>query len=384
MASLCWKEQSADKLTRGMSAKALVMDEIWLKGPSWLLEPNIPYNNLSDPIDTDLELKEEKRKRLHHAGVCETLTQIRETSWIPCGRQTVKSCLKKGLICRRFKVRHGNQITAPLPENRIQVEFQFETVGINCSRPVYTKNDEKAYISLFTCAVTRAIHLEVVSSLSIEHFILAFRRFIARRGICPRVNSDSARTFKSADIDLKKLYMNICELDVHNYFGKKVEKGVSSSVKGANLNKNFNVKTQFNLNDIVLLSEEKVPQQLWRLGKIIEIHKGRDVEEARKLAKENTIKYHEKNKIKYDARLIDSLFEPDNIVIYEEFNYLNRRKLPPVFSGSYEIVQKLSDVNYEITKPNVLTKKPTEIVHASKLRTYYPSEELKLSREGLS
>ncbi|GFW64477.1 retrovirus-related Pol polyprotein from transposon 17.6 [Trichonephila clavipes] len=32
------------------------------------------------------------------------------------------------------------------------------------------------------------------------------------------------------------------------------------------------------------------------------------VEEARKLATENTIKYHEKNKIKYDARFIDSPF----------------------------------------------------------------------------
>ncbi|GFT19899.1 transposon Tf2-6 polyprotein [Trichonephila clavipes] len=105
------------------------------------------------------------------------------------------------------------------------------------------------------------------------------------------------------------------------------------------------------------------------------------VEEARKLAKENTIKYHEKNKIKYDACFIDSPFEPGDLVIYEEFNYPNRRKLSPIFSGPYEIVQKLSDVNYEVTKPNALTKKPTEIVHVSKLRTYYPPEELKLSHE---
>ncbi|GFX83025.1 transposon Tf2-8 polyprotein [Trichonephila clavipes] len=105
------------------------------------------------------------------------------------------------------------------------------------------------------------------------------------------------------------------------------------------------------------------------------------VEEARKLAKENTIKYHEKNKIKYDACFIDSPFEPGDLVIYEEFNYPNRKKLSPIFSGPYEIVQKLSDVNYEITKPNALTKKPTEIVHVSKLRTYYPPEELKLSHE---
>ncbi|GFW29443.1 hypothetical protein TNCV_743851 [Trichonephila clavipes] len=103
------------------------------------------------------------------------------------------------------------------------------------------------------------------------------------------------------------------------------------------------------------------------------------VEEARKLAKENTIKYYEKNKIKYDARFIDSLFEPGDLVIYEEFNYPNRRKLSPIFPGPYEIVQKLPDVNYEVTKPNALTKKPTEIVHVSKLRTYYPPEELKLS-----
>ncbi|GFU59505.1 hypothetical protein TNCV_1515721 [Trichonephila clavipes] len=46
-----------------MSAKALVKGEIWIRGPAWLLEPNIPYNNLSDPIETDLDLiKEEKRK----------------------------------------------------------------------------------------------------------------------------------------------------------------------------------------------------------------------------------------------------------------------------------------------------------------------------------
>ncbi|GFT61952.1 transposon Tf2-6 polyprotein [Trichonephila clavipes] len=105
------------------------------------------------------------------------------------------------------------------------------------------------------------------------------------------------------------------------------------------------------------------------------------VEEARKLAKENTIKYHEKNKIKYDARFSDSTFEPVDLVIYEEFNYPNRRKLSAIISGPYEIVQKLSDVNYEITKPNALTKKPTEIGHVSKLRAYYPPEELKLSHE---
>ncbi|GBM88879.1 hypothetical protein AVEN_134141-1 [Araneus ventricosus] len=99
-------------------------------------------------------------------------------------------------------------------------------------------------------------------------------------------------------------------------------------------------------------------------------------EEARTLSEQNTIKYHDKNKIKYDAHFIHFPFKTGDIVLYEEFNYPNCRKLSQVFSGPYEVVKKLSDVNYEITKPNALTKKPNEIVHASKLRTYEPPEEL--------
>ncbi|GBM46537.1 hypothetical protein AVEN_17925-1 [Araneus ventricosus] len=312
------KFNPADKLTRGISAHALVNDEIWFSGPPWLLQINVPYNKSSD-------------------------------------------------------------------------------VGIDFAGPIYTRNTDKAYIALFTCAVTRAIHLEVVSSLSTEHFLLAFRRFISRRGICHTVNSDNAMTFKSADIELKRLYMNICEPEVQNYFGKKgikwqyiveraawwggywermvqitkialrkilgralvsfeelqtilaeIEAIINSrpltyvynepnepfpltpanfltgrrltalpnwsgkrnielfkgkkelikrylyrekilnnfwkrwkreyllQLKGANLNKNVNVKTEFNVNDIVLIGEEKVPRQLWKLGKVIDVHKGRD------------------------------------------------------------------------------------------------------------
>ncbi|GFY40081.1 integrase catalytic domain-containing protein [Trichonephila inaurata madagascariensis] len=59
------------------------------------------------------------------------------------------------------------------------------------------------------------------------------------------------------------------------FFGKDGKKYLLQ-LKSANLNKNVNVKTQFNISDIVLLVEEKVPRQLWRLRRIIEIHKERD------------------------------------------------------------------------------------------------------------
>lgn len=71
---------------------------------------------------------------------------------------------------------------------------------------VKTSNStSKAYIALFTCAVTRAIHLELVSSQSTENILLALKKFIARKGLCKVIYSDNVKTFKRTDQDLKKL-----------------------------------------------------------------------------------------------------------------------------------------------------------------------------------
>ena len=42
--------------------------------------------------------------------------------------------------------------------------------------------ESKCYGVVFTCLITRVVHLEVAGNLSTESFILALRRFIARRG----------------------------------------------------------------------------------------------------------------------------------------------------------------------------------------------------------
>lgn len=108
-----------------------------------------------------------------------------------------KGCVQKCFICKRTRVKAGQQISAPLPRERIDTLQAFETTGVDFAGPLYTKpNNEKAYIALFTCAVTRAVHLELVSCMSTEVFLLAFRRFISRRGVCSVIYSDNARTFK--------------------------------------------------------------------------------------------------------------------------------------------------------------------------------------------
>ena len=60
--------------------------------------------------------------------------------------------------------------------------------------------------------------------------------------------------------------------------------------------------------------------------------------------------------------------------MYEEFHYLNSRKLTSPYSGPNKILKQLSDVNFEIDKPSPHFQRNFKIVHSSKLRYYNPPE----------
>ncbi|XP_035205391.1 uncharacterized protein LOC118180395, partial [Stegodyphus dumicola] len=59
---------------------------------------------------------------------------------------------------------------------------------------------------LYTCALYRAIHLELITSLSTDAFLLSFRRFVARRGRPRVVYTDNGTNFRGA-------YNNFLEID---------------------------------------------------------------------------------------------------------------------------------------------------------------------------
>ncbi|GFT48824.1 integrase catalytic domain-containing protein [Trichonephila clavipes] len=59
----------------------------------------------------------------------------------------------------------------------------------------FLKENKKCWIVLFTCVIYRAVHLELITSLSTDSFILAFRRFIARRGRPTTIYSDNEKNF---------------------------------------------------------------------------------------------------------------------------------------------------------------------------------------------
>ncbi|GFW51728.1 integrase catalytic domain-containing protein [Trichonephila clavipes] len=105
-------------------------------------------------------------RSLMHAGVLTTLAQLREKFWIPKGRRVVRAILRQCIKCKRLTAGKVNPDPAPLPPDRIHRVAAFQITGADLAGPLSIRGGSKAWIVLFTCAVYRAVHLELVSSLS--------------------------------------------------------------------------------------------------------------------------------------------------------------------------------------------------------------------------
>ena len=147
-------------------------------------------------------------ERVMHNGIGDTLTELRARFWVTRGRQTVRKVVSKCSVCKKIQgLSYKAPQPPPLPEYRVSDEFAFTQVGVDFAGPlhvrdIYAKNTtlNKAYITLFTCTSSRAVHLELVSNLTAVCFLNALIRFKARRGTPALIVSDNGKTFKDARI----------------------------------------------------------------------------------------------------------------------------------------------------------------------------------------
>ncbi|KAG1656183.1 hypothetical protein GQR58_024091 [Nymphon striatum] len=141
-------------------------------------------------------------KSLLHCGVSQLIVAARERFWIPSSRRLAKKIKSSCVVCSRYDKRSCNEICAPLPADRIIQSPPFCVTGVDHCGPFQLKGSRvKHYICLFSCATTRAIHLELADSLYTEEFIICFRKFISRRGIPQKMYSDNATNFVKASKD---------------------------------------------------------------------------------------------------------------------------------------------------------------------------------------
>ena len=139
-------------------------------------------------------------ERVGHVGMSHTWATIRQKFWIIKGAATVRNVLGQCLLCKRRNARAGQQIMSDLPKGRAMV---------------------KRWGCLFTCMTVRAVHIELVFSLSADSFINALRRFIGRRGKPWEITSDNGTNFVAADKELRHSIQNLNNLTVGNYLRQR-------------------------------------------------------------------------------------------------------------------------------------------------------------------
>ena len=140
--------------------------------------------------------------RYYHSGFKLTLALVRQFFWAISLKKILRSRLRKCVECNRYGGKTYSPEMGDLPEYRLNITKPFENTGLDFAGPVIVrpyrgkgKISLKGYIAVFICLVTRAINLELVTSLSTESLILAMKRFVAKRGQCKNIYSDNGRNF---------------------------------------------------------------------------------------------------------------------------------------------------------------------------------------------
>ena len=158
------------------------------------------------------KLVEFQHKFLKHGGVQSMVTSLRGSYWIVGLRRIAKGVKRNCVPCCRIDALPCNAPVAPLPQLRATEAPPFSITGLDNAGPVYCVDlpGKKLYILLLTCAVVRAVHLELVDSMSTEDFLLGLRRFSARRGLPSVIYSDNGSNFACGEKELRSYFGHLC------------------------------------------------------------------------------------------------------------------------------------------------------------------------------
>lgn len=161
---------------------------------------------------TELLIRQYHEERLHD-GPSGLLAAIRQRFWLTNARSVIRKVTRSCIPCFKVKPRGVQPLMGNLPENRVTAVSPFELTGVDYAGPVIVKEGKykpkhvKAYIALFVCLTTKAIHLELVSDLTTEAFLAALDRFVNRRGLVHKIMSDNATNFAGASKELHQLFL---------------------------------------------------------------------------------------------------------------------------------------------------------------------------------
>ena len=166
---------------------------------------------------------------VHHQGRHLTHGAIQNAGFfLEKGTKSVRRFLDNCIVCEKLRGTLLEQKMADLPSDRLEEVPPFTNSGMDVFGPLHitdgnatrrTNATKKVWGILFTCLVSKAVHIEPLPSLDTPSFINAFRRFYAIRGNCKILRSDQgtnfmgARNLKESSVLLSSLETEILSKD---------------------------------------------------------------------------------------------------------------------------------------------------------------------------
>ncbi|KAI7802687.1 hypothetical protein IRJ41_017135, partial [Triplophysa rosa] len=136
-------------------------------------------------------------ERLLHPGAERVYAEMRRQYWILKGRQAIKHHQHSCLSCQKWRAQPKVPQMADLPPERLRL----------LCPPFYSTG--KRWGLILKCFITRAVHIELLNSMDVDAFLLALRRFIARRGRPHEIRSDCGTNFRRAERELREAFLNM-------------------------------------------------------------------------------------------------------------------------------------------------------------------------------
>ncbi len=183
-------------------------------------ETKCPF--LVDPKDPLVEriVRHYHEKVLRHGGGIKCLLcAVNKAFWVVGSLTNLKRLISQCVECRKANPKPKYTIMAPLPDERIpgeEVVPAFTNVAVDVAGPWFTtfgrgRTRQKRWLLVVRCALTGAVHLEMLYGLSEEAFIKAFSRFVARHMKPRTVFCDQGTNFVGAQNAIQEAWKEAAE-----------------------------------------------------------------------------------------------------------------------------------------------------------------------------
>nr|CAI5856105.1 unnamed protein product [Callosobruchus analis] len=222
--------QKGRKSSQSLRKLSPFLDELgFLRVGGRLAQSNLPYQKRHPLLlpkkcifTRILRVIDHFHKSYLHAGPRTLQSVISQKYWIISARSIIRSQFSKCVSCFKVNPPSLQHIMGNLIKFRSQGIHSFHTVGVDIGGRFYTKENKrrnskisKAYLCMFVCFATRAVHIESLTAPTTGCFMAALDRFTARRGLCHTIVSDNGRNFVAAGRQL---------VDVLKFFRERSDK----------------------------------------------------------------------------------------------------------------------------------------------------------------